>query len=232
MTKNKLTAFLPCRKGSQRVPKKNIKPFMHYDFGLVQIKLQQLIDTPEIDEVILSTNDMDVLNYAQTLNNPKILCHHRADHLATSETSTDDLVGHALSLIPEGHILWTHVTSPFVDAEEYSNVIQKYHKALLDDYDSLMTVNLVHGFIWNDDEPINYDRAKEKWPRTQTLKPLHEINSAVFLSSSENYRVLNDRIGNKPFLYALDKIQGFDIDWEDDFEVAQAIVKAGLTKLL
>jgi len=231
MNNAKIAAFLPCRKGSQRVPKKNIKPFAGYHFGLIQIKLQQLIDTQTIDKIILSSNDLEVLNYASSLNCPKIVCHHRAEQLATSETSTDDLVGHALDLIPEGHILWTHVTSPFVNAQLYDKIIQQYKTVLKEGNDSLMTTNLIHGFIWNDNKPINYDRTKEKWPRTQTLKPLHEINSAVFLSSCESYKSQNDRIGNIPFLYALDKIQGFDIDWEEDFQIAQAIVKVGLAKL-
>ena len=60
----------------------------------------------------------------------------------------------------------------------------------------------------------------EAW---QTIKPLHEINSAVFLSSSENYYNANDRIGEKPFLYVLDKIQSFDIDWEEDYKIAEMI---------
>jgi len=226
-----ITAFLPCRKGSQRVPKKNIKPFAGYDFGLIQIKLQQLIDAKNINKILLSTNDTEILDYASSLNNSKIVCHHRSEYLATSETSTDGLVGHALDLIPEGHILWTHVTSPFVNGQLYDHIIAKYKTVLHEGYDSLMTTNLIHGFIWNDNQPINYDRSKEKWPRTQTLEPLHEVNSAVFLSTCTNYQKLNDRIGNKPFLFPLDKIQGFDIDWEDDFEIAQAIVKTGLSKL-
>jgi len=226
-----ITAFLPCRKGSQRVPKKNIKPFASYDFGLIQIKLQQLIEAKNINKILLSTNDTEILDYASSLNNSKIGCHHREEYLATSETSTDDLVGHALDLIPEGHILWTHVTSPFVNAQLYDQIINQYKTVLDEGYDSLMTTNLIHGFIWNNNQPINYDRSKEKWPRTQTLEPLHEVNSAVFLSSCKNYQNLNDRIGNKPFLFPLDKIQGFDIDWEDDFEIAQAIVKTGLASL-
>lgn len=227
----KVTAFLPCRKGSQRVPKKNIKQFAGYQFGLIQIKLHQLIEAKSIDSVVLSTNDMEILDFAKALNNPKVICHHRVEQLSTSETSTDELVEHALDLIPEGHILWTHVTSPFLNTELYDKIVYKYQAVINDGFDSLMTTNLIHGFIWNENGPINYDRTKERWPRTQTLRPLREINSGVFLSSCENYKELQDRIGKAPYLYTLDKIQGFDIDWQDDFELAEAIVNAGLTQL-
>ena len=119
------------------------------------------------------------------------------------------------SIITKGHVLWTHVTSPFLDESGYSAIIKQYNQALTEGYDSLMTTNSIQGFLWDDNGAINYDRNVEKWPRTQTLNPINEVNSAVFLANSETYSSLKDRIGEKPYLYTLDKIKGFDIDWED-----------------
>jgi CMP-N-acetylneuraminic acid synthetase len=228
---NSVNVFLPCRKGSERVPKKNIKRFAGFKHGLIEIKLKQLIDSKNIDAIYLSTNDDEILDYAASLNNEKIVLHKRLEGLSSSQTSTDQLVAHALDLIKEGEILWTHVTSPFLTAQTYDQIIGKYFDVKNKGFDSLMTTNLIHGFLWNQNNPINYDREKEKWPRTQTLVPLHEINSAVFLANAKIYKNHDDRIGNTPFLYPLDKIQGFDIDWEDDFNIAQAILQAGLVKL-
>ena len=227
----KINVFLPCRKGSQRVPKKNVKQFAGYEKGLIEIKLRQLINASLIDKIYLSTNDDEILDYAKSLNNSKIVIHKRAEILSSSETSTDDLVAHALDLIKEGEILWTHVTSPFLNADSYDAIIRKYKEIVSKGYDSLMTTNLIHGFLWDDDKPINYDRSKEKWPRTQTIKPIHEVNSAVFLTNANIYKNLDDRIGEKPYLYPLDKIQGFDIDWEDDFKIAEAMAKAKVAQI-
>jgi CMP-N-acetylneuraminic acid synthetase len=224
-------AFLPCRKGSERVPKKNIKPFSHFDNGLVELKLKQLLNCTAIDKVILSTNDEEILEFAATVINEKLVIHRRDDALCNSSTSTDELVAHALSLAPDGHILWTHVTSPFINSEQYELIIEDYFKKLEEGYDSLMTTSLIHGFLWNKSGPMNYDRNKEKWPRTQTIEPIHEINSAVFLNSTANYANINDRIGNKPYLYAMDKIIAHDIDWPEDFIIAEAIAANGLAKL-
>ncbi len=226
-----INVFLPCRKGSQRVPKKNIKEFAGFKNGLIEIKLKQLLECKKIDTIYLSTNDEEILAYAESLNQDRIILHKRAEYLSSSETSTDNLVSHVLKLIPEGDILWTHVTSPFLNANAYDDIIKKYQEVKQQGFDSLMTTNLIHGFLWNKEGPINYDRTKEKWPRTQTIEPLHEINSAVFLADTEIYRNLKDRIGNNPFLYELDKIKSFDIDWEDDFKIAEAIVKAEIIKL-
>jgi len=226
-----VNVFLPCRKGSERVPKKNIKPFAQFKNGLIEIKLKQLLEASKVDQIFLSTNDDEILDYAASLNEPKIILHKRVESLSSSQTSTDQLVAHALELIENGEILWTHVTSPFLTSQSYDQIIEKYFEVKNQGFDSLMTTNLIHGFLWNESGPLNYDRTKEKWPRTQTLEPIHEINSAVFLANAENYQRLDDRIGQSPCLYPLDKIQGFDIDWEDDFKIAQAIVKSGVAKL-
>lgn len=226
-----VSVFLPCRKGSERVPKKNIKPFADIAHGLVELKLQQLLSCEVIDEVVLSTNDEEILTFAAGIDNKKLRIKKRVDSLCSSSTSTDELVAHAAELIPDGNILWTHVTSPFINARIYQEIIEKYFKCLEQGYDSLMTTTLIHGFLWNEQSPINYDRINEKWPRTQTIAPVHEINSGVFLNSAENYRRLDDRIGNKPFLYPMNKIIAHDIDWHEDFIIAEAIALNGLASL-
>lgn len=223
-----ITCFLPCRKGSERVPRKNIRPIAGRQFGLLEIKLRQLLACRQIDQVLLSTNDPDIIRYAKTVNDERLVIQERDDALAASSTSTDELIEYAGGQIPDGDILWTHVTSPFLNAEAYDQMIEEYLRRREEGYDSLMSVTEIRGFLWDKGGPVNYDRGIEKWPRTQTLEPLYEVNSAVFLAPSEVYRSSGDRIGERPFKYVLDKIQGFDIDWEDDFLIAEAMLAAGV----
>ena len=226
----KINVFLPCRKGSERVPKKNIKPFAHYKNGLIELKLSQLLNSEYINNIFLTTNDDEIINYAKSLSSDKIIIHKRSDDLSSSSTSTDELINHALDLIGDGEILWTHVTSPFINSLTYDDIIQVYFNEKKKGFDSLMTVNHLHGFIWDKDGPINYERSKEKWPRTQTILPLFELNSGVFIANSDIYKNLGDRIGKKPYTYILGKIKGFDIDWNDDFKIAEAIIKSKIIK--
>ena len=70
---------------------------------------------------------------------------------------------------------------------------------------------------------MNYQRETEKWPRTQTVQSLYEIDSGAFISSIENYNLFEDRIGSKPFKYTQDDIKSLDIDWPKDFDLAERI---------
>lgn len=214
--------FLPCRKGSQRIPNKNTRTFAGIQGGLLRIKLKELLKASLIDRIILSSNDEEVLRIGKEFNNPKIQIIPRPDYLCTSETTTDELILYVSELIKEGTILWTHVTSPFLSAKTYDDMLVSYYSNR-DSYDSLMSVNVIRNFLWNENAPINYRRSVEKWPRTQTLPSLYEPNSGAFIADAGIYHAMHDRVGMKVYMYETSKIESLDIDWPEDFEFAQLL---------
>ena len=219
---NEVIAFLPMRKGSQRVKNKNVKIFSGVEGGLTFIKISQLLKSKKIDKIIISTDDVVVKSIALSFKSDKIILDDRPEYLASSTTSTDDLVKYVPSIVDDGIVLWTHVTSPFVTEKIYDDMIEKY-LTNLNDYDSLMSVTKIQKFFWDNEKPINYDKSQEKWPRTQTIAPIYEINSGAFIADINIYKNLEDRVGSKPFLYELSEKEAFDIDWEDDFEIAEIL---------
>ena len=220
-----VNVFLPMRAGSERIPKKNTKSFAGIDGGLCSIKLKQLVKSKLVNSVIVSTNDPEVVDISNAFNSKKIKVILRPEELASSSTSTDDLIKYVPEIMPKGHVLWTHVTSPFIGPDIYDQIIKTYFENI-DHYDSIMTVTKVQKFIWNNSKPINYDRSVEKWPRTQTIEPLWEVNSGAFIASKEIYKKCMDRIGLKPYLFQLSEEISFDIDWLPDFKMAEALYKS------
>ncbi len=215
--------FLPCRKGSQRVPNKNTRLFAGIEGGLLRIKLEQLLICKKIDKIYLSSDDDVVLNIGRSMQDKRIVIDKRPDYLCQSSTSTDDVVRYVPDLIKEdATIIWTHVTSPFLKAETYEKMLHMYYENL-SEYDSLMSVNELRTFIWNKGGAVNYNRSVEKWPPTQTLQTWYEINSGVFIADRSIYKQLQDRVGKNPFLYPTSKIESFDIDWQEDFDLAEML---------
>lgn len=216
-----ITVFLPCRKGSQRIPDKNIKDFAGVKGGLLRIKLDQLTRCHEVDSIIISSNDSRVLEFASDYSDSRIRLDDRPDCLGLSSTTTDELIKYVPSLISEGDVLWTHVTSPFINEFDYRELIECYNVKKSEGFDSLMTALKLQGFIWNTEKPISYNRNALKWPMTQNIEPLFEVDSGVFMSSIKTYSELSDRIGLKPYIYEQSKIKSIDIDWPDDFLFAE-----------
>jgi CMP-N-acetylneuraminic acid synthetase len=218
-----ITAFLPCRKGSERIPNKNIKPFAGLEGGLLKIKVEQLLNCKKIDVILVSSNDERVLSFVSSFDDTRIKVDERPEYLGTSETSTDELISYVPTIIKEGSVLWTHVTSPFVNSSKYNEFITSYFKVIEEGFDSLMTVKPIRSFVWDDKGALNYDPEMEKWPRTQTIKPLFEVDSGAFINSVQNYKKFGDRVGTNPFLYSQTGHGSFDIDWPEDFLLAESI---------
>lgn len=224
-----LVAFLPCRAGSERVPRKNTRPFAGVEGGLLRLKLEQLAATRSLDRILVSTNDPEVIAVAEAFADEAgkpVQIDRRPDHLCSSQTSTDELIRYAADLMDTSVLFWTHVTSPFVGADAYDAMSKAYADAIAEERgDSLMAVSAHRTFLWDDKGPINYDRTVERWPRTQTLKPIFEINSAAFVIASPLMREVQDRIGRRPVLHTLSHEVAVDIDWEEDFNRAEALYR-------
>ena len=223
---DKIAFFLPTRKGSERVKNKNTRPFAGMDGGLIENKIRQLLGTKLIDEIILSTNDEKCMEVAQKYASDKRLhIISRPDELCLSSTNLQDLICYVPTITDANHILWGHVTTPLAGAEEYDKGIELYLSKLNEGYDSLVGVTELKNFLLNKEGKLVNNTTDIPWPRTQDLEPLYEINHTMFLAKREVYTELKNRLGTKVLLHVMDEIHSKDIDWEDDFTIAEILYK-------
>lgn len=224
-----ISVFFPLRCGSQRVVNKNTRPFLTDGTSIFQHKMNQLINILDlVDEIIISTDDENVKEQAKPFLSNKVKLVSRPRELCLSTTKVLDLIDYVPKVVNYENILWLHATAPFVDEVDYKHAISLYEAHVINgEKDSLMSVNKLQQFIWDDvrKKVINVDRNINPWPNTQDLEPLYEINHAFYMSSKENYLNLNDRVGLNPYLFITESFKKMDIDWPEDFEVASQIAK-------
>lgn len=228
--------FVPCRRGSERVPDKNTRPFAGHAGGLLGLKLDQLAHV-DVDRVVVDSNDPIVLDYARLraaswAGRAALDVRERPDHLGRADTTTDALITYALDAIDCDELAWTHVTSPFCGADTYARALAAWDAARLsaapDAPDSLVAVTTLHTFVWAAGEgapvPMNYIAAPgARWPRTQDVRPLHDVCSALFLVPRALGRARGDRLGERPLRVELTRVEAIDIDWPEDFSLAEAL---------
>ncbi len=225
-----VVAFLPCRTGSVRVKNKNTRVFAGYEYGLLELKIFQLLSSKYVDYIFLSTDEPSIhliVSHLPSLDQKRIFVHQRSADLCSSKTTTDRLIYHAKDVLSthfsgDTHVMWTHVTCPFFDSTLYDEACDQYF-AKLNTFDSLMGVKKHQTFFWDNNKPLNYDTTYESWPFTQSIPPLFEVTSSIFISRLSNYHAFKDRIGDKPFFFLQSNISAIDIDWEDDFHFAEKI---------
>jgi len=220
-----LTIFIPVRSGSERVSEKNTRNFAGIEGGLLELKLNQLKNLELADEIVVSTNDEKCWEIAsgfqKRMKNLNLV--ERPDELGKSETSLSDLIRHVAEITSSEEILWTHVTSPFCDAEKYTEAIKKYWEIKKSGFDSLISGRKYREFLLDkrSGELVN-NLTGFSWPRTQDLADWFEINNGIFIASREDY-LKGNRMGESPFLIEFDKISSLDIDNEEDFKIAEAV---------
>jgi CMP-N-acetylneuraminic acid synthetase len=91
-------------------------------------------------------------------------------------------------------------------------------------YDTFFAVNKTQARLYdNNGNPINHNPTEML--RTQDLSPIYEENSNFYIFSKESfYSAGNRRIGIKPCMYIMSKLESVDIDEEDDFILAESIM--------
>ena len=222
----KIAFFLPTRKGSERVKSKNTRPFAGIEGGLVENKIKQLLATKHFDEILFSSNDEMCIAIAEKYaSDSRLRIIPRPNELCLSTTNLQDLICYVPTITNADHILWGHVTTPLVEAKVYDTAIEQYLSKITKGYDSLVSVKELKNFLLNQEGKLVNNTTDIPWPRTQDLEPLYEINHAIFLAKRSVYTEQKNRIGQKPLLYIMDEIHSKDIDWEEDFKIAEIMYK-------
>ncbi len=229
MTTPKVTAIIPCRKGSRRVINKNTRRFGGFSYGLLELKLKQLNAVSAIDEILVTTNDPVVIDAVDTIRTQltkPIILDRRPDEYAADD-SLQELIHYLGKTVNTDVIAWTHVTSPLFTASLYQKAVLAYQDARLNQVaDSLIAVDVAQTFAIRSGQWISHDNTVKRWPRTQDLEKIFLVNSALFVIDKSLLVTLQDRVGHQPLLFETPAISGFDIDWEADFILGETLYKA------
>ena len=210
----KTVAFVPIRLNSKRVAGKNLK--MLGDKPLLRYILDTLVKVKRIDEVYVYCSSEDIISYLP--EEVKFL--KRPEFLDRDETLGKEIYEEFTKTVDADVYILAHTTSPFMKVETVENALSKI---LDEDYDSAFSAEKIQTFVWYKGKTLNYDL--KEIPRTQTIEPIYVETSAFFMFKRDIWKVHKQRIGFKPYIAEVDKIEGVDIDWPEDFAFAEKILE-------
>lgn len=218
--KPKIVAIVPMRHESERVQGKNYRMFAGKP--LYQHIVSTLLSCPEIYTVMIDTDSGLILADAERIF-PKIKLYLRPSHLRNEITPMNDVLQNSIKQIDADYYLQTHSTNPLIHGATISGAISAF-MASLPEYDSLFSVTRLQTRLWNSmAEPLNHDPSLLL--RTQDLEPVFEENSCMYLFSKASLEKYKNRIGDRPMMYEIDKLEAQDIDIEEDFTLAETLFK-------
>jgi CMP-N,N'-diacetyllegionaminic acid synthase len=218
----KVIAIIPAKANSIRVEGKNIR--LIGTKTLIERKIEQLREVNSIDKIIVGTNSDKIAEIALT-NGASVLMR---DEFYCDEVncSANEMIVDLASRADGEIVLWAHCTNPFVNSSHYESAINEYYRALFCGYDSLISVTRVQSHLWSREaKPINFEPLREPHQLASTLNPIFYQNGAIFIQDRAQMVSLRYFYGENPFLFEVDGFAGFDINTEEDLEIARHLVE-------
>lgn len=210
-----IKALVAVRSGSVRVENKNIRPFA--GSSLLELKIDQLLRIPNLDGVVVNSNDDSMLEIARNKGCEVV---KRDEYYASNTVSMSDVYKNMAENFNADTIAYINVTNPLIKDQTIIESIEMYKKFLAEKkYDSLNSAHLIKEFMFKDNMPINYDLKNQ--PRSQDLPEIYALNFAFNILERETMIKCKNVVGNNPYIYGIDPVEATDIDDLIDFEFSE-----------
>ncbi len=208
----KTVAFVPIRLNSQRVSGKNLRllggePLMCHI-------LRTLTRVEGIDEVYVFCSDERIVE----LLPEGVRFLKRSAELDRDTTLGREIYDAFTARVEANLYVLAHATSPFIRPETIAGALDKVRSG---EYDSAFSAEKIQTFAWYEGRPLNY--ALDNIPRTQTIEPVYIETSAFFIFPRELWCAHHRRIGDRPYMAVVERVEGLDIDYPEDFAMAEII---------
>lgn len=230
----KILAIIPARKGSKRIPFKNIK--LLNKKPLVYYTIKTALKCHFIDKVIVSTDNKKIAKIAKKYGAKVPFL--RPKKISKDKSSDNLVINHCLSFLKKkneeyDYILYLKPTAPLRKKEDIINAIKTIYNKKLPLVRSVTKMTGIYHPYWmykskNDLlKPFIKGISIKKYYRSQLLpNNIFALNGMVEIFSKSqvlksNFIYQADKIG----YIEIPKIRAIDIDKKADFAFAEFLIK-------
>jgi CMP-N-acetylneuraminic acid synthetase len=225
MYKNKtFLAIIPARGGSKRLPRKNVLDLAGKP--LIAWSIEAGLNSKYIDEVIVSSDDAEILEVAKRFNANTI---QRPDALASDTATTFDALKHTIENIERyDYIILLQATSPLRDNNHIDEAIELLESKSANAVVSVCEMD--HSPLWSNtlDESLSMQEFLKDGilnKRSQDLEKYYRLNGAIYICKTD--KLLEEEslfLKENIFAYKMDRKSSVDIDEEVDFKIAEVLI--------
>ena len=92
-------------------------------------------------------------------------------------------------------------------------------------FDSLFSATVIKNHFWNHKKPINHKPFSKKHVVASKLPAIFSQNGGIFIRFKKDMIKDGRFVGNKPYIFQMNEIEGWDLDHPWQLEVAKTLVK-------
>lgn len=215
------TLFMPIKLNNQRMPGKNTARF---DDGtpLLQVSLKTALKVKSegyIDRIVVYCSSDEITKFLPD----GVEFIKRPEYLDLQTTKSGEIIRAFLDEVVSDIYVMFHATSPFITKEHLIECIDAVKSGR---YSSAFCAKKLQNFMWYDNKPLNF--TLDSAPRTQDMKPYYCELSAPYVFRREVFYQYGGRTGDNPYICESTEIEAIDIDFPEDFALANAVYMAML----
>lgn len=214
-------AMIPARMASKRVPKKNLR--ILGDKPLLAWVTETARDSGLFDDVYVNSESDEIGELAQRLG---VKFYKRDESLAADSATSEHFVKDFMEHVPSDVLFQITPTSPFLTTNELKRAVALTTEGSC----TVLSVKTLHAECFIHGQPANFDPYDEMLP-SQELGPVYIMCNGVFAWRVASYTGTYGYRGRADLLY-LSGDSALDIDTEEDFALAEAIVERRRNKSL
>lgn len=222
MIDDNMIAFIPLRGGSKSIPLKNIKEINGRP--LFYWVLDAAVQCEKINQVIVSTDDIRIIESIHKYKHPKIAIHNRSKETASDTASTESVMLEFAQYNMFKDMILIQATSPLLQCKDLEKGIEIYEN---EEIDSVLSVVRQKRFIWKEDEQgakaVNYDYQNR--PRRQEFEGYLVENGAFYITSRKQLLSSKCRLSGNIGLVEMDEASYFEIDEVEDWYIVEQLLK-------
>lgn len=221
----KIVCMIPVRMDSKRVPKKNIR--LLGGKPLVAWAIEAAKKANCFDDIYINSEDEIFRGIADEYG---VKFYKRRMCLSSDYATNDEFASDFIDNVECDYLFQLLSTSPFVGPEDIKELVSKHGL-----YDTVISVKEIRIECLYKLRPINFVQTEQTMP-SQQLTPIDAYACCMMLWKTKIYKMnmanggaYHGNFGRKLF-YPIKGFSTIDIDNEEDFDLAEAIVNIKKTK--
>lgn len=144
----------------------------------------------------------------------------RSISLDSQAASIESIIQNFLNQVDADVIVLLHAKSPFVGVESLSNCLD----GIIDKgYDSAFLARIEKKFAWFSGQRINYGTVNGT-PHLSVVEPIILETSSMYIFTRESFERTGTRIGERPYIKAVNSFEGLVIAEPDDLKLAEFLL--------
>lgn len=189
---------------------------------LINYAIKLLKRVPLVDDIFIYASSDSVMQLIDQIDGFTYL--ERPSRLDDESVVIEDIIDAFIQQVDAEYVVLLHPNSPFLQTATVSACIEP---VLSGEYESAFTACKYSKFCWYKGKPLNYVLT-ENTPRPSEVEPIYIEQGSLYVFSTKSYRENRKRVSSKPYIKCIDHFEGHEINANEDFQIAELIVNAGM----